>query len=212
MKSMPQPSPSSPDHPISDAAAVPVNDATDSSPSSSNPDPTVVTSNPEQDEASAVVSKGKEKEDVKEDAPPPPAKEDADEQQEAIMAIGPAQDDIRAAAHNGPEGGAVCNITLLLTSGGRHPYRIDAKYLSRRNVAMPEEDDNGQPDPFSISIYTLKELILREWRADWETKPASPSSIRLIHFGKLLDDKEPLRSKFCPSLHILFVHVRNAIN
>ncbi|KAJ3473277.1 hypothetical protein NLG97_g10404 [Lecanicillium saksenae] len=61
------------------------------------------------------------------------------------------------------------------------------------NVAIPEETESGQPDPLSISIYTLKELILREWRNDWEAKPASPSSIRLIHFGKLLDDKEPLK-------------------
>ena len=61
---------------------------------------------------------------------------------------------------------------------------------------MPDKDDNGNPDPFSISIYTLKELILREWRSDWEAKPASPSSIRLIHFGKLLDDKEQLKSTY----------------
>ena len=87
-------------------------------------------------------------------------------------------------------------ITLLLTSGSRHPYKLDAKYLARRNVAMPDETENGQPDPFSISVYTLKELILREWRTDWEAKPASPSSIRLIYFGKLLDDKEQLKSRF----------------
>jgi Ubiquitin-2 like Rad60 SUMO-like len=55
--------------------------------------------------------------------------------------------------------------------------------------------ENGKKDPFSISVYTLKELILREWREEWETKPSSPSSIRLIHFGRLLDDKVPLRGK-----------------
>ena len=60
---------------------------------------------------------------------------------------------------------------------------------------VPEETGSGHPDPFSISVYTLKELILREWRSDWEAKPASPSSIRLIHFGKLLDDKEQLKSR-----------------
>ncbi|KAM3495369.1 hypothetical protein MY3957_001392 [Beauveria namnaoensis] len=121
-----------------------------------------------------------------EKGPEPPAKEADD-------AIGPAQEHINSGASTEPGAPPVCNITLLLTSGSRHPYRIDAKYLSRRNVAIPEETENGLPDPFSISIYTLKELILREWRSDWESKPASPSSIRLIHFGKLLDDKEPLR-------------------
>jgi hypothetical protein len=48
-------------------------------------------------------------------------------------------------------------------------------------------------DPFSISVYTLKELILREWREEWEAAPSSPSSIRLIYFGRLLDDKTPLK-------------------
>lgn len=138
------------------------------------------------EENTETVSKGKEKEEA---APAPPTKERSD----SILAIGPAQDDIHASP--GQSDGPVCTITLLLTSGSRHPYKIDAKYLARRNVAMPEETESGQPDPFSISIYTLKELILREWRSDWEAKPASPSSIRLIHFGKLLDDKEQLKSK-----------------
>ncbi|OAA68917.1 Ubiquitin [Cordyceps fumosorosea ARSEF 2679] len=119
-------------------------------------------------------------------APEPPAKEADD-------AIGPAQDNINSGASAEPGAPPVCNITLLLASGSRYPYKIDAKYLARRNVVMPDETEHGQPDPFSISIYTLKELILREWRSDWEAKPASPSSIRLIHFGKLLDDKEQLR-------------------
>lgn len=151
---------------------------------------TATTSEPA-DQAPVVAPaspKGKEKES----APPPPSKETT---QDPAMAIGPAVDNIQAVTPAGPDSGPVCNITLLLTSGSRHPYKIDAKYLSRRNVAIPDETENGQPDPFSISIYTLKELILREWRSDWEAKPASPSSIRLIHFGKLLDDKEQLKSK-----------------
>jgi hypothetical protein len=102
-------------------------------------------------------------------------------------------DEIKAVTP-GANDGPVCNITLLLTTGSRHPYKIDGRYLGKRNVVVPEQTESGQPDPFSISIYTLKELILREWRSDWEAKPASPSSIRLIHFGKLLDDKEPLKS------------------
>ena len=87
----------------------------------------------------------------------------------------------------------VCTITLLLTSGARHPYKLDEKYLTKRGVDMPGVTESGKKDPFSISVYTLKELILREWREEWEAQPSSPSSIRLIHFGRLLDDKTPLK-------------------
>jgi hypothetical protein len=31
--------------------------------------------------------------------------------------------------------------------------------------------------------------------AEWEPRPTSPSSIRLIHFGRMLDDKSPLKGK-----------------
>ncbi|KAK1775728.1 hypothetical protein QBC45DRAFT_421329 [Copromyces sp. CBS 386.78] len=104
----------------------------------------------------------------------------------------------------------VCNITLLLPTGARHPYKIDEKYLSKRGVEIPETvQETGQPDPFSISVYKLKELILREWREEWEGKPASPTSIRLIHFGKLLDDKESLKSEFCPFLFLMTLMVRD---
>ncbi|OJJ81730.1 uncharacterized protein ASPGLDRAFT_68595 [Aspergillus glaucus CBS 516.65] len=82
-------------------------------------------------------------------------------------------------------------ITLLLTSGSRHPFKIDGKYLRKQSVNVENND------PFAMSVYTLKELIWREWRADWESRPSSPSSIRLISFGKLLEDKAPLSdSKF----------------
>lgn len=81
----------------------------------------------------------------------------------------------------------------LLTSSLIH---FNFRYLAKRNVEVPEVTENGKKDPFSVSVYKLKELILREWRDEWDGKPASPSSIRLIHFGKLLDDKEPLKSKF----------------
>ncbi|KAL1955533.1 hypothetical protein VTO42DRAFT_8487 [Malbranchea cinnamomea] len=77
-------------------------------------------------------------------------------------------------------------ITLLLTTGARHPFKIDAKYLRKRGVDVPNYD------PFAMSVYTLKELIWREWRSEWESRPSSPSAIRLISFGKLLDDKAPL--------------------
>jgi hypothetical protein len=91
------------------------------------------------------------------------------------------------------EPGPVLVITLLLTSGARHPYKIDEKYLIKRNVNVPGTTESGRKDPFSISVYTLKELILREWREEWEAQPSSPSSIRLIYFGRLLDDKTALK-------------------
>lgn len=82
-------------------------------------------------------------------------------------------------------------ITLLLTTGARHPLRINGGYLRKQGVTVEADD------PFSMSVYTLKELIWREWRSEWEPRPASPSSIRLISFGKLLDDKSPIsESKF----------------
>lgn len=103
--------------------------------------------------------------------------------------------------------GPVLIITLLLTSGARHPYKIDEKYLNKRAVNVPGTTDDGRKDPFSISVYTLKELILREWREEWEQKPSSPSSIRLIYFGRLLDDKIPLKGMFPPSPVIILPFV-----
>ncbi|KAF9894738.1 hypothetical protein FE257_006628 [Aspergillus nanangensis] len=96
-----------------------------------------------------------------------------------------------ASAKEVEDSGPSLVITLLLITGSRHPFKIDGKYLRKRSVNVENYD------PFAMSVYTLKELIWREWRQDWEPRPASPSSIRLISFGKLLDDKAPLSdSKF----------------
>lgn len=54
--------------------------------------------------------------------------------------------------------GPLLLITLLLTNGARHPYKIDEKYLKKRSVNV--EDNN----PVNMSTYTLKELIWRDWR------------------------------------------------
>ena len=120
-----------------------------------------------------------------------------DKQREDSLSIGPS--DPPAEASEEP---LVCTITLLLPTGARHPFRIDEKYLSKRSVEVPEVTDSGRKDPFSISVYKLKELILRGWRDDWEGKPASPSSIRLIFFGKLLEDKEQLKSAFVSRIRV----------
>ena len=87
----------------------------------------------------------------------------------------------------------VCNIMLLLTSGARHGYRVDERYLSKRQMTIPGVTESGKKDPYSISVIMLKELILKEWRDEWDAKPTSPSSIRLIYFGRLLNDNVPLK-------------------
>ncbi|POS82583.1 hypothetical protein EPUL_005413 [Erysiphe pulchra] len=92
------------------------------------------------------------------------------------------------------ESSTVLDLTLLLTSGQRIPYQIDEQYLASRNIQIPGVTDNGQKDPYSISIYTLKELIQREWKEEWGIKPSSPSSIRLIYFGRLLEDNLLLKN------------------
>ena len=82
--------------------------------------------------------------------------------------------------------GKILLISLLLLNGNRHPYKIDKKYLARRNVHA--EDDN----PLNLTIYTLKELIWRDWRDEWEPRPTTPGMIRLIHAGHMPDDKMKL--------------------
>jgi hypothetical protein len=57
------------------------------------------------------------------------------------------------------DAGPALVITLLLTTGSRHPFTIDGKYLRKRSANVENND------PFLMSVYTLKELIWREWRA-----------------------------------------------
>lgn len=120
-------------------------------------------------------------------APNQPPTESGASTLETRPAEQPSQESDAKEEDNGPS----LVITLLLTSGSRHPFKIDGQYLRKRSVNVENYD------PFAMSVYTLKELIFREWRQDWEPRPSSPSYIRLISFGKLLDDKAPLSdSKF----------------
>lgn len=86
--------------------------------------------------------------------------------QETAEPIGPSTDlptPMPQTPGFGTPSGPVIIINLLLSSTGtRHPYRIDQKYLAKRNVTA--ENENGEFDPFVISVYTLKELIWRDWR------------------------------------------------
>lgn len=119
---------------------------------------------------------------------PPPAVADPQPVTRTFStAIGPSSDSPVVPAKDVEVTGPVLVVTLLLTSGARHPFRLDAKYLAKRNVEVADAD------PFNLSVYKLKELILREWREEWEAKPSSPNYIRLISMGKMLDDKASLK-------------------
>ncbi|KAJ9639138.1 uncharacterized protein PV06_07310 [Exophiala oligosperma] len=119
--------------------------------------------------------------------PPPAVPESQPLSRTHTTAIGPSSDSPVVPAKDVEVTGPVLVVTLLLTSGARHPFRLDNKYLIKRNVEVAEND------PFNLSVYKLKELILREWREEWETKPSSPNYIRLISMGKMLDDKASLK-------------------
>lgn len=148
-------------------------------------EPTAQSSTAAAETEGASKWKGKQKEE--------PAPQAEPQREGDSLSIEPTEPQPPAATASNTESSPVCTITLLLPTGARHPYKLDEKYLAKRNVEMPDVTESGRRDPFSISVYKLKELILREWREEWEGKPASPSSIRLIHFGKLLDDKEQLK-------------------
>ncbi len=82
---------------------------------------------------------------------------------ETAPAIGPATDKPTLIIKEATEG-PVLFITLLLAStGARHPYKLDAKYLRKRSVEV--EGNN----PINMSLYKLKELILRDWRSGKST-------------------------------------------
>lgn len=109
--------------------------------------------------------------------------------------LGPATDLPIAALAPSPTAatGPVLSITLMLITGARHPYKIDERYL--RNRKVDAVNAQGTFDPREISGYKLKELIWTDWRSEWEPRPASPSSIRLIILGRLLEDKSALRGE-----------------
>jgi hypothetical protein len=76
-----------------------------------------------------------------------------------ITEEGESSDQTQPAKEPAEESGPELVITLLLTTGARHPFKIDRKYLKRRSVKVENDD------PFNMSVYTLKELIWREWRS-----------------------------------------------
>lgn len=124
--------------------------------SQKNPQPVVQTSlpsalgyNPQQREPSTAGQTSKSAQPTS----PPLTRE------KTAPAIGPATDKPTPLPKESEIEGPLLYITLLLSStGARHPYRLDEKYLKKRNVAV--EGNN----PINLSLYKLKELILRDWR------------------------------------------------
>jgi hypothetical protein len=72
-------------------------------------------------------------------------------------AIGPSTD-TPAAVPDSSDGPVLVIMLLLPSTGARHPYKIDGRYLKKRNVTVDDMD------PYNINVYTLKELIWRDWR------------------------------------------------
>ena len=119
----------------------------------------------------------------------------------------------------------------MLTTGARHPYKIDEKYLRSRKVELRnlsstggveekgEDKEGGLAgtgtgtegfDPRDVSGYKLKELIWTDWRSEWEARPVSPSSIRLILLGRLVEDKVALKGE---QYHIhIHIHIHSHIS
>lgn len=85
---------------------------------------------------------------------------------------------------------APLSITLLLISGVRHQFVMDEAYLTRHSVKTGKE---ALKDPFEMSVWQLKECIWKDWKEEWDQRPASAMFIRLIHFGRMLEDKHPLK-------------------
>lgn len=130
--------------------------------------------------------------------PPVPSPSSPRSNRAQSTAIGESTDSPVPLPKDTDNAGPTLMITLLLINGARHPFNLDAKYLSKRNVTAQGND------PFNLSVYKLKELILREWREEWELKPSSPSAIRLIHFGKVLDDKTPVKGMLTPTDELIY--------
>lgn len=92
------------------------------------------------------------------DASSKPQPTESSESKMPTPAIGPSTPKPSAPAKEPEDSGPSLTITLLLTTGARHPFKIDGKYLRKRQVNVENYD------PFLMSVYTLKELIWREWR------------------------------------------------
>ncbi|KAK7205261.1 hypothetical protein BZA70DRAFT_279444 [Myxozyma melibiosi] len=76
------------------------------------------------------------------------------------------------------------HISLLMVSGLRYTLTIDHDYMASHSLMLQ--------DPEELSVKSLKECIFADWKEDWGDRPTDVEYIRLIHFGRLLDDKDSL--------------------
>ncbi|CAJ2512166.1 Uu.00g051810.m01.CDS01 [Anthostomella pinea] len=163
------------------AGAVEMEDLSQVDPTPANPDTKITQDHDAEDRPIPVPEK-----DI-------PVAETSSKAQGKARATGEDQDlTIDPVESPGGDAKPALGIMLLLPTGARHPFRIDEKYLTKRNVTVTDLTEDGKVDPSSITVYTLKELILRDWRREWDDPPREPTSIRLIHFGKMLSDRDQL--------------------
>ena len=99
-------------------------------------------------------------------SPPPLLRE------QTAPAIGPATDRPVPLSKEATIEGPVLLITLLLANtGARHLFKLDARYLRKRGVEVEENN------PINMSLYKLKELILRDWREGKRFSHSSDSNL-----------------------------------
>jgi hypothetical protein len=77
-------------------------------------------------------------------------------------------------------------ITLLLPTGKRYPYTINAKYLRRRKDVISVSDD----DPSKLTVYNLKLLLLHDWKEGMSLQH-SQSEIDINNFMARFHSKSP---------------------
>ncbi|KAL8997434.1 MAG: hypothetical protein Q9169_003297 [Polycauliona sp. 2 TL-2023] len=106
-------------------------------------------------------------------------------------AIGPSFEKPPALPQESEIVGPSLLITLLLITGARHPYKIDEKYLDKRNVTVDGKN------PVNMSVYTLKELIWREWRDDcrFECGPTPHVVHMTIKPQEIIDEEDAKMAK-----------------
>jgi len=84
------------------------------------------------------------------------------------------------------------SITVLVQSGVRHTFVLDRGYLER-HIVKSMTSKEMIIDPMEMTVAQLKECIWKDWRDDWEQRPASALFIRLIHYGAYLQDVSALK-------------------
>lgn len=80
------------------------------------------------------------------------------------------------------------HITLLLVSGLRVPVIVDSDFISSHELQSDA--------PHSLLIGSVKSALFSDWKEEWGIAPVSPANIRLIHYGKVLDDSQTVQGEY----------------